>query len=89
MRPITIDCPLCGATHEFYLRDEDDHHLRQCPSCEVWFVLIEGAEDDEAVEIEALGNPATCPIEECEAVLEGEELPAHVIEAHGASLESA
>ncbi|MFB6170598.1 MAG: hypothetical protein ABEJ06_05560 [Haloarculaceae archaeon] len=86
MRPTTIDCPLCGAAHEFYLRAADDRHLRQCPDCEMWLVLAETASD---VEVEALGNPATCPVEGCESVFEGDDLPAHVVDAHDATLDPA
>lgn len=83
MRPTNIACPVCGITHEFSLRSGDDRHLRRCPDCQGWFVLSEAGGEEE---IDALGEPATCPVPGCEETIPGDVLPEHVIENHDATL---
>lgn len=82
MRPLTLHCPYCGANHEFFLRDGDERHLRQCPSCDGWFVYADATDD-----VETLGNPATCPVEGCTEAFDTDALVAHVIEVHGGTLD--
>lgn len=88
MRPITIDCPRCASTHEFFLRNDGDRHLRQCPDCDGWFLFSETTDADGG-SVEALGDPPTCPVAGCEETVDADALPEHVIAEHGASLDPA
>lgn len=84
MRPTLIDCPHCASTHQFTLRSDADRHLRQCPDCTHWFVFSETTDEGE---VQPLGDPATCPVPDCEEAVRADTLPQHIIAEHDASLD--
>jgi len=81
MQMTSIECPRCGASHRYFLRDQRVH-LRQCPACDGWFVLRgDPSALDDAV-VEALDDPTPCPVDGCDATLAADELPQHIIAEH-------
>ena len=81
MRYVTVECPRCGAAHQYLLDAAAERHLRRCPDCAGWFVRDEGRG-----RVASLGEPPICPVDGCDETLAADELPVHVIERHDASL---
>ena len=86
MRQTSIGCPHCDSTHVFFLRDAE-RHLRQCPTCDGWFVLSgpPGAGGESGPE--PLGDPAECPVVGCAETLQSGDLPMHIIAEHDGALD--
>ncbi len=82
----TLECPRCGNRDQYLLSAEKDIHLRQCSGCNRWFLIGPADDSDGGHRIDVLGHPPTCPVEDCEQVLDPSELPAHIIETHDAEL---
>lgn len=83
----SFECPGCSARYRFLLDLSKEQHLRRCPDCDRWFIAHRDSADSEhEYRLDPLDHPPACPIDSCGEVLSPEELPAHIIENHGASL---
>lgn len=89
MRPTSWDCPYCGAEQESLLLHDRERHLRQCATCDRWFVVHEASAtpDESGPGVEALGDPAECPADGCGETFRGDDLVTHVVERHGGSFD--
>lgn len=90
MRPSSWDCPYCGFEQEFLLIQDQPQHLRQCTTCDHWFIIDEQSDQagESGANIERLGDPPACPVDGCEEVSSSDSLVPHLIEQHGGSLTS-
>ena len=87
MRPTPWDCPYCGREQEFLLVYDQNRHLRQCATCDGWFIIHEGAAtpDGNDAAVKTLGDPATCPVDGCEETFRGDGIVNHLVGQHDGS----
>ena len=90
MKLTTLECVRCGAAHQFHLSRDETHHLRSCPECGLWWIYHESASDLDAdvtgSQIEPLGEPPVCPVDDCGRELTRDTVAEHIIDQHDGAL---
>lgn len=83
----TLQCPACEERNQFLIASDEKRHIRLCPNCEKWMILIqEPPESGRESLIQTLDVPPTCPIDGCEEELRTDEFPTHIINEHDSNL---